>query len=68
MNLKLKAFLFTTSSLLSGALVGYVLSGFPNWVVVTFFVAVVFALLYSLIHAGLKFDESVDNIKKRYET
>ena len=67
MNLKLKAFLLTSSSLLGGALVGFTLAQLPNYVVVAFFVAVGFAILYSLIHAGLKFDESVANIKTRYE-
>jgi hypothetical protein len=67
MNLKLKAALYTTLYVVSGLVVGYVASQLPTWAVVTFVCLIGLYLVYTIIHAGLKYDEAVKEISKKYE-
>jgi hypothetical protein len=67
MNLKLKAALYTFLYVLVGLGVGFVASQLPTWSVVTFVCLVGLYLVYTIIHAGLKYDEAVKNISKKYE-
>jgi hypothetical protein len=39
----------------------------PTWAVVTFVCLVGLYLVYIIIHAGLKYDEAVKEISKKYE-
>jgi hypothetical protein len=67
MNLKLKAFLMTSLSLVGGGLVGFILAQFPNWVALTFLAVVIFGVTFSLIHTGLKFQETAKEISEKYQ-
>jgi len=67
MNLKLKAALYTVLYVLVGLGVGFVASQLPTWAVVTFVCLVGLYLVYIIIHAGLKYDEAVKEISKKYE-
>jgi hypothetical protein len=67
MNLKLKAALYTFLYVLAGLGVGFVASQLPTWAVVTLVCMFGIYLAYTLIHTGLKYDEAVKEISKKYE-
>ncbi len=67
MNLKIKAALYAILFMAGSFSVGLMLSQLPNWAVLAFGLIVGLAALYSLIHAGLKFDAAVEEISKKYE-
>jgi len=67
MNLKLKAALYTFLYALTGLGVGFVVSQLPTWTVVTLVCIFGICLAYILIHTGLKYDEAVKEISKKYE-
>ena len=67
MNIKLKAALITVGVILSGFVTGFVMSYLPNWAVAV--LALVFAgyLVYTLALAQLKWDQTVDEMNKKYQ-
>ncbi len=67
MNLKLKAALYTLLYMASAFGIGVVLSQLPNWVAGAFALAIALTLVYSLIHAGLKFDAAVEKMQEKYK-
>jgi hypothetical protein len=67
MNLKLKAALYTVLYMASAFGIGVVLSQLPNWVAGALALVIALAIVYSLIHAGLKFDAAVDKMQEKYK-
>ena len=67
MNLKLKAVLYTACYVVSGLVVGFVMSQLPTVVVGAIAISAVLYLVYTVVHAGLKYDEAVKEISKKYE-
>ncbi len=67
MNLKLKASLYTILYMASAFGIGLVLSQLPYWAVGAIALIFAIAIIYSLIHAGLKFDAAVDKMQEKYK-
>ena len=67
MNLKLKAALISISVIASGLIAGYVMSFLPNWAVAVLVVSFFGYLLYTLSLAGLKYDQAIEEMNKKYE-
>jgi membrane protein YdbS with pleckstrin-like domain len=67
MNLKLKAAVYTVLYMASAFGIGVVLSQLPNWVVGAFALVIGLVIVYSLIHAGLKFDAAVEKMQEKYK-
>jgi hypothetical protein len=67
MNLKLKAGLISLGVIGSGLLTGFVMSQFPSWVMAIFVLVISLAFVYNIALAGLKFDQAVEEMNKKYE-
>ena len=67
MNLKLKAGLISLGVIGSGLVTGFVMSRLPTWAVGVLLLVFVVGLVYNLALAGLKFDQAVEEMNKKYE-
>lgn len=67
MNVKLKAALISLGVIGSGLITGFVMSQLPTWAVGVLVLVFAVALVYNLALAGLKFDQAVDEMNKKYE-
>ena len=67
MNLKLKAALISISVIASGLISGYIMSFLPNWAVAVLVVSFFGYLLYTLSLAGLKYDQAIEEMNKKYQ-
>jgi hypothetical protein len=67
MNLKLKAAGITVGVIGSGIVVGFVMSYLPVWATVSAVVAFACYIVYTTALTGLKFDQSVEELNKKYQ-
>ena len=67
MNIKLKAALITVGVILYGFVTGFVMSYLPNWAVAVLVLAFAGYLVYTLALAQLKWDQTVDEMNKKYQ-
>lgn len=67
MNIKFKAALISLGVIGSGLITGFVMSQLPTWTVGVLLLVFAVALVYNLALAGLKFDQAVDEMNKKYE-
>lgn len=67
MNIKLKAALITTSVILTGVVVGFLMSYLPNWVVAVLALGFAGYLVYTLALAQLKWDQAIDEMNQKYQ-
>jgi hypothetical protein len=67
MNLKLKAAGITVGVIGSGIIAGYIMSYLPVWAILVGAVAFACYIVYSTALTGLKYDQSVEELNKKYQ-
>jgi hypothetical protein len=67
MNLKLKAAGIAVSVIGTGFFAGFVMSYLPTWAVLSVIVLGASYVVYSTALTGLKYDQSIEEINKKYQ-